>query len=373
MAVTGFKLPDLGEGLVEAEIVEWHVGPGDHVVADQPLLAVETDKAVVEIPSPFGGTVVRLAAEPGETVAVGALLVELETEQREDVGHIVGELEKSEPEQAAGDAAVPEPAIPTVDKIVRAMPAARALARSRGLDLAAVTGTGPDGIITRFDVESFSGAETAPGWEPFSAARKAMAQNMAAAGAQVVPATLQDWADISAWYCPDADVLLRLVRAIVSAARAEPALNAWFDAGHMARKRHDAVDLGIAVDTERGLYVPVLRDAGAWPAEDMRTELDRLITAVRAKKLTRADQNAPTITLSDFGPLGGTFAALVIRPPQVAILGAGRISERVVWGGNGAEPRPHLPLSLSFDHRAATGGEAARFMRAAIDDLQGPD
>jgi 2-oxoisovalerate dehydrogenase E2 component (dihydrolipoyl transacylase) len=373
MAVIQFNLPDLGEGLTEAEIVEWHVSPGDRVVGGQPLVSVETDKAVVEIPSPWSGTVKVLNAKTGEQIGVGAPLVDLETEQRADQGQIVGNLGGSEPEapEKASREAKERPARQATGH-VRAVPAARALAREKGIDLETVAGTGPEGVITRADVEAVVGAESRAGWEPFSASRKAMARNMAQAGAEVVPATIQDWADVSSWIGPEADVLVRLVRAMATAATAEPALNAWFDKSAMTRRLHETVNLGIAVDTETGLYVPVLPDAGSRGPEQVRTELHRLIAAARAQRLGRQDQLGATVSLSDFGPLGGTFASLVIRPPQVAILGAGRVSEKVVWGGNGPEPRQYLPLSLTFDHRAVTGGEAARFLNAVMHDLEQP-
>ncbi|WP_346907950.1 dihydrolipoamide acetyltransferase family protein [uncultured Roseibium sp.] len=373
MAVIPFNLPDLGEGLTEAEIVEWHVSPGDRVVSGQPLVSVETDKAVVEIPSPWSGTVKALNAETGEQIAVGAPLVDLETDQRVDQGQIVGDLEGSKPEvpKTAQSLSVDRSSKPTTGP-VRAAPAARALAREKGIDLETVTGSGPDGTITRADVVSLAGTETRAGWEPFSAARKAMARNMAEAGAQVVPATVQDWADVSSWISPEADVLVRLVRAMAKAAEAEPALNAWFDPKAITRRIHETVNLGVAVDTDTGLYVPVLQDVGSQEANQIRTELDRLIAVARAQRLGRQDQLGATVSLSDFGPLGGAFAALVIRPPQVAILGAGRVSEKVVWGENGPEPRQYLPLSLTFDHRAVTGGEAARFLNAVLHDLEHP-
>ena len=375
MAVIPFNLPDLGEGLTEAEIVEWHVSPGDRVVSGQPLVSVETDKAVVEIPSPWSGTVKVLNAKTGEQIGVGAPLVDLETEQRADQGQIVGDLGGSEreletPDKAEGTAGK-GPSKPAAGHI-KAAPAARALAREKGIDLEKVAGSGPDGAITRADIEALAGAVTRAGWKPFSASRKAMARNMAEAGAHVVPATVQDWADVSSWIGGQADVLVRLIRAMAAAVSAEPALNAWFDQDTMARMLHEKINLGIAVDTETGLYVPVLQDVGALDAKQTRTELDRLVAAARAQKLGRQDQLGATVSLSDFGPLGGTFASLVIRPPQVAILGAGRVSEKVAWGENGPEPRRYLPLSLTFDHRAVTGGEAARFLNAVMHDLEQP-
>ncbi|MGD9865680.1 MAG: dihydrolipoamide acetyltransferase family protein [Pseudodonghicola sp.] len=375
MALKEFRLPDLGEGLEEAEIVEWHVAPGDHVVADQPLVSVETGKAVVEIPAPWSGTVAELKAAPAETVAVGALLVVFDLGARKDHGAVVGQLESEDaPPPGKGKrepARAPAPAPGPPEGAQRVMPAARALARERGVDLSGLKGTGPGGVITRADVAEHATGAAGPDWIALKGPRLAMARNMAAAGAQVVPATVHDWADITAWAAPDADIMQRLIRAVVAAARAEPALNAWLDARAQARRLHDRVDLGIAVDSTAGLYVPVLRDAGSRDGPDTRAELDRIIARARAHQLTAEDQAGATISLSNFGPLGGTHGQLVVSPPQVAILGAGRVTPQAVWGPDDAPHRSAaLPLSLTFDHRAVTGGEAARFLNAAIEDLQ---
>lgn len=367
MALRTFALPDLGEGLEEAEIIEWHVGPGDRVVADQPLVSVETGKAVVEILAPWGGTVTALHAQKGNTVSVGTPLASFDLAMRADAGAIVGKLETVPPSQPIPPAS-PEPANPTRGAHSRAMPAARALAQRAGINLSQLDGTGAGGVIQRADVAAFLAAEA--GWTPLSAPRRAMARAMAAAHAEVVPATLQNWADVTGWFAPEADVLVRLVRAVVVAAGAEPALNAWFDGTRMVRQFHDHVDLGVAVDTPAGLYVPVLADAGGREAPQIRAELDRLIAAVRRRGLKREQQTPPTLSLSNFGALGGAYGVLVVTPPQVAILGAGRVETRAIWGEEGAAPRFALPLSLTFDHRAVTGGEAARFMAAVRTDLQ---
>lgn len=390
MGLKTFELPDLGEGLEEAELVEWHVGPGDRVVADQPLASLETDKAVVDVPAPWSGTVSRLLAEPGETVAVGAPLVEFETGAREDAGAVVGRLERGDVAEPPGEAPSPAtragaggaarpaareaPASRSGAATPRAMPAARALARREGIALADVEPTGPDGTITRADVARALKGAAAPreGWERLGGARRAMARRMARA-AGIVPATLHDEADVTPWMGAEADVLVRLIRAAAAGAAAEPGLNAWFDADGPTRRLHERVDLGIAVDTPEGLYVPVLRGADALGPEALRKGADRLIAAVRGRGLAREDTEGATLTLSSWGSLGGRHGVLVVMPPQVAILGAGRAFARVGWGEDGPERRMALPLSLSFDHRAVTGGEAARFLAAARADLERPD
>lgn len=357
-----FALPDLGEGLQEAEIVEWHVAEGEHVVADQPLVSVETEKAVVEIPSPHAGRIARLLAKRGDRLKVGAPLVAFEEGTHPDAGTVVGTL-ASPPERAA-PSAPSRPSSPSTR--VKATPAVRALAAERQVDLTRLSGTGPDGAITRDDVLAAAGATTPSVGEALRGVRLSMARNMTLAHQAVVPATVFDDADVGVWFSREADVMLRLIRAIVKAAAAEPALNAWFDGARMTRAMKPRVDLGIAVDTAAGLIVPVLRDAGGQDAAALRPALDALIAATEARTIAPAALKDATITLSNFGALGGRYACLVVVPPQVAIIGAGRIAAR-------AGSRPSLPLSLTFDHRVVTGGEAARFLKALLDDLERPN
>lgn len=368
-----FRLPDIGEGLKEAEIVAWHVSEGDHVVADQPLVSVETDKAVVEIPSPQAGHVAKLHGAPGDIVAVGSPLVEFAEGAAEDAGAVVGRLVRA-PAPKKPPPAAPAPAGPPAGK---ATPAVRDLARRLGVDLAGIAGSGPEGTITRADVEARAdaGAEAPAegGWVPVRGVRRAMAANMARAGAEIVPATVADAVDVEAWTGPGVDVTMRLVRAVAAACRAAPALNAWFDGRRMARILHDRIDLGIATDTPDGLFVPVLRDIGGRDAADLRRGLDRLHADVAARSIPRAEMTGQTLTLSNFGTLAGRDAHLVILPPQVAILGAGAIRAEVIAVDGAPAVRRVLPLSLTFDHRAVTGREAADFLAAALADLARPD
>ena len=364
------QLPDLGEGLQEAEIVSWHVSEGDHVVTDQPLVAVETDKAVVEIPSPQAGHIRRLCGAAGDRIAVGDVLVEFEaTGMHADRGAVVGDLAEAPPTEPAGTDAAGAASVPGAS--VRAVPAVRALARRLGVDVAQVQGTGPRGAVTRTDVERAAQALADAGPpEPLQGVRRAMAERMARAHAEVVPATLTDEADVDAW--PEGTpVLLRLVRAIVAGCRAATALNAWFDGERLTRRVLPRIDLGVAVDVEgSGLFVPVMRDVGGRTPEDLAEGIARLKAAVRARSIPPEALRGQTITLSNFGSVGGRHAVLVVVPPQVAILGAGRVALRVVAAGS--EPRVHrvLPLSLTIDHRAVTGAEGARFLRAAVADLE---
>lgn len=362
--MTRFTLPDLGEGLPDAEIVGWHVAEGDHVVADQPLVSVETAKAVVEIPSPQAGRIAHLLAKLGDRVEVGAPLVEFEEGAHADTGAVVGDL-TPHPHHIAAPV-VPMPSAKGAAS--KATPAIRALAKDRGVDLATLVGSGPEGTITRDDVERAAAADV-PGREALRGVRLSMARNMAMAHQSVVPATLFDAATIEAWWNPTADVTIRLIRALAMACAAEPALNGWFDTPSLTRELKATIDLGIAVDTEAGLIVPVLRDVGRHDAASLRRSLDTLKAAVRMRTVAPSDLRGATISLSNFGTVAGRHASLVILPPQIAIIGAGRIELQAVPGPQGAAFRHVLPLSLTFDHRIVSGGEAARFMKAMIEDL----
>ncbi len=379
--MTIFNLPDLGEGLQDAEIVAWHVAEGDHVVTDAPLLSVETEKAVVEVPSPRSGYIKRIIGKPHERVKVGAAIIEFADEPKADTGTVVGDLgAKPTPAAELQTPATPVKGVapaPTVAASTRVevSPAVRALARERGVDLATITGTGPNGIITRADVERAVATTAAiPGDGPVAlrGVRRSMAVNMARAHAQVVPASVWDDADIEAWWSEHCDVTSRLIRAIAAACAAEPILNSWFDAVAMTLQTHRFIDLGVAVDLEGGLIVPVLRDIAGKGPETLRQDLDRLKVAVRARSVPIADLRNPTITLSNFGTMAGRHAALVVVPPQVAIIGSGKASYQAAPQDSGVVFRHRLPLSLTFDHRAVTGGEAARFLEAMIGDLQKP-
>ena len=365
-----FRLPDLGEGLSEAELVAWHVAVGQHVVKEQPLVSVETDKAVVEIPSPQAGRIVKLYGAPGDHLPVGAPLIEFEEGVPMDAGAIVGEIGGAPVAAAAASQPLAHPASAAAGR-VKAVPAARALAKELGVDLTRLMPSGLAGQITREDVERAAEVRSvaAEGYEPLSGIRRAMARNMTRSGAEVVPATVTDEADVEGWP-KGTDVTARLVHALVAASRAEPSLNAWYNGKALARRVHQAVHVGIAVDTEDGLIVPVLRDAQARDLAGVRRELEELKQAAHARTGAPEALRGATITLSNFGTFGGRHAALVIVPPRVAILGAGRITPQVVAQAGRPAVRRCLPLSLTFDHRAVSGGEAARFLAAVIADLE---
>ncbi len=367
-----FKLPDLGEGLQEAEIVEWHIKPGDEVEEDQLILSVETAKAIVELPSPQTGKVRELFGAPGDQVHVGEPLLEYEGGADEDSGTVVGQV-RSGGSGVEVDQFIIGGASAADTGRVLATPLIKALARRLGVDLAQVKGSGRQGLITSDDVEKaariqkdFGGASTLRG------VRRVMARNMAQAHAQVVGVTIHEDADLHAWPQGE-DATMRLVRAIGVACSAEPQLNAWFDGNQLSLRLISRVDLGIAVDTPDGLFVPVLRDVTQRSTEDLRQGLDKLREAVSARKIPPQEMSGATITLSNFGTIAGRYSNPVVVPPTVAILGAGRIRKQLV-AGDDDQPVVHrlMPLSLSFDHRAVSGGEAARFLAAVIRDLEQP-
>lgn len=366
-----FKLPDLGEGLQEAEIVQWHVQVGDDIAADQPLVSVETAKAIVEIPSPQSGRIAKLFGQPGDIVHIGAPLAAFEGAGGEDAdsGTVVGQMPAGQHVVREAPAVVGAAAAGGGNGI-KAMPAVRALARKLDVDLSMVTPSGPDGVVTAADVERAAKtfADLGPA-EVLRGVRRAMAQNMARAQNEVAAATVIDDADIHAWP-PGTDVTIRLIRALVAGCRAEPGLNAWFDGNAGRRHVLEKIDLGIAVDLPDGLFVPVLRNVAHRDAADLRAGLERMRADIKARKIPPEELRGNTITLSNFGMIAGKYAAPIVVPPTVAILGAGRIHEQVVAAGGVPAVHRVLPLSLTFDHRVVTGGEAARFLAAVIGDLE---
>ena len=466
-----FFLPDLGEGLPDATIVEWTVKVGDTIKLDDALVSMETAKAIVEVPSPFSGKVLKLAGEAGDVITTGAMLAEFEVDpsmpqraEGQDTGHHHGGPAKGQPDKGVGSddpaaddrvvasdeggaiedegepAAKGEPrkdsgtvvgAMQSSDAVrseqassaggVKAMPAVRAMARKLKVDLSRVRASGPDGTVTMADVKqaaadgsapvgaaaaanrgasaiAASAAPTsapAPSRSPMSASgkpmrtqppgvaasgqpeqlkgvRRNMARVMADAHAQVVPTTLVDDADLHAWIGKQ-DITARLIRAIVAACKTVPALNAWFDGDKLSRTLHPHVDIGIAVDTDDGLFVPALRNADMLDANGVRGAIQRLRTQVEDRSIPASELSGYTISLSNFGMFAGRYATPVVVPPTVAIVGAGKLSHDVVAVIGGIEVHRRMPISLTFDHRAATGGEAARFLKALLDDLARPN
>jgi pyruvate dehydrogenase E2 component (dihydrolipoamide acetyltransferase) len=483
-----FYLPDLGEGLPDATIVEWLVKEGGSVKLDEPMVSMETAKAIVEVPSPYSGKLAKVHGGAGDVIATGAALAEFEVDPKqpqraeaESTGHhhappkagaaakgagseapdhkgVVasdegGEISENDNAGRADEGTVVG-AMQSSDRVhaeaatsiggVKAVPAVRALAKKLGVDLARVKPSGAGVVVTLKDVKDAASAGTARVGSPvppqevgarsatgegkvspvragvllsgagappriesgagsspdgrreeartaLSAAgkpmrttphsvaatgqpeqlkgvRRNMARVMAAAHAQVVPTTLSDDADIHAWL-PGNDITGRLVRSIVRACKAVPAMNAWFDGENLSRTLHPHVDIGIAVDTEDGLFVPALRNADVLDAAGVRAAVNRLRTQVEDRSIPPSELSGYTISLSNFGVFAGRYATPVVVPPCVAIIAAGKGRHQMTPVMGGFESHRVIPLSLTFDHRAATGGEAARFLKAMLDDL----
>jgi 2-oxoisovalerate dehydrogenase E2 component (dihydrolipoyl transacylase) len=454
-----FYLPDLGEGLPDATIVEWHVKEGDTIKLDAPLCSMETAKAVVDVPSPYTGKVTKLHGAAGDIIETGSALAEFEPDpnakqraEAESTGHHHG------PKKGAGSATADAHKVVASDEGgeidsngtadredegtvvgamvsgshvhveqaasiggVKAVPAVRALAKKLKVDLTRVKPSGADGVVTMQDVKNAAANGTAalgaaparavpasagrhlapelPQPEPvrtptslagkpvrtappsvqasgqpeqLKGVRRNMARVMAEAHANVVPTTLVDDADLHAWIGKQ-DITARLIRSIVVACKTVPALNAWFDGKNLTRTLHPHVDIGIAVDTEDGLFVPALRNADVLDGAGVRAAIKRLRTQVEDRSIPASELSGYTISLSNFGMFAGRYATPVVVPPTVAIVGAGKLSHDVVAVIGGIEVHRRMPISLTFDHRAATGGEAARFLKAMLDDLGLPN
>ena len=382
-----FRLPDLGEGLAEAEIVAWHVKVGDLVRVDQPMVSVETAKAVVEVPAPFSGVVTALRGGPGDIVPTGAPLIEF------DSGTVVGRMPATSEEEFVESVTVGGARAAGAAIRGRAVPAARALAKNLHLGLADLEGSGRGGLITLDDVlrhaqlspaaHGGAGASAAARaiaaaaprdgvLEPLRGVRRAMAQSMSHSRDEVAGSTVCDDADIHSWK-NRGDYMARLVRAVICAWRAEPALNAWYDPAAQARFLVAHVDLGVAVDTPGGLIVPVLRRIESQSAQELRTAIAQQKEAAHRRSIPPEDLRDFTLMLSNFGTLAGRYGIPRVVPPAVAVLGAGKVREDAVVVAGVVEAHRRMPLSLSFDHRCITGGEACRFLGAAIADLEKPE
>lgn len=351
-----FHLPDLGEGLAEATVVRWHVAEGDDVQAEQLLVSVETAKAIVDVPSPQSGHIMALLAAAGETVPTHAPLVEFAdtknaaaADSAADAGSVVGNL------------AVAESRVRDAGFLIgrhRHTEARLQQPRQRR-----ATRSPPPVSSTIILPALFEGGEAL---EP---TRLAMAENLSRSQRDVVPVTIFGEAEIR--FEDRRELTARLVLALAAAARVEPALNAWYDGQRQVRRLHETVDVGIAVDTTHGLYVPVLRHAETLAVGAVARQVSELRQAAEEYRLTAALQSGATLTLTNFGSLAGRFATPLVVPPQVAILGSGHAHDGVRLGrDNQLERTRLLPLSLTVDHRVVTGGEAARFLAAVIAALE---
>jgi 2-oxoisovalerate dehydrogenase E2 component (dihydrolipoyl transacylase) len=366
-----FNLPDLGEGLPDAEIHEWFVKEGDEVKADQPLAAMETAKAVVDVPCPQGGIIAKLFGKPGDVIKTGEPLVAFESTSAKpaDKGTVVGNLEESsevfEDNFTIGVQSISH-------RRPKATPAVKMLAKKLGVDLNTIKATGEHGVISQYDVQVQADKNSLPpaGFEPLRGVRRAMLNSMVQSHAEVVPVSIFDEADIHEWN-EGTDITTRLIKAIIDACKVEPALNAWFDTHHTARQCFEQVHLGIAMDNEDGLFVPVIHDAGKYSPIELRQTINEFKKTVGDRSITADKLKGATITLSNFGKFAGRFASPIIVPPMVCIIAVGRLYKAAIVNEEGIiEAHNTLPLSISFDHRAVTGGEATRFLGALMQSLQ---
>ena len=407
-----FLLPDIGEGLEEAEVVEWLVAVGDVVARDQPLVEVLTDKASSELPSPVAGTVLRLGAVEGERIQVGEVLIEID--DGSDGGQGSPRLADT-PDTTEADATEPPATLelataPTGGR-VKASPATRRLALEVGVDLAALQGSGPGGRISADDVRAAATMGGLSATEPLKPVRRSpispidpelgqmeagrhdlrgirgvVARNMARSWSEIPHIHTMDEVDASllvdfrnrirSMDRRGADAVTHLVVAAVAAARALrrfPMVN-----GHLEGDPADAivipesVNLGIAVATQRGLIVPVVRDADTLDLFAMAEAITEVADRARADDLSAADLLGATFTITNYGSLGGRFATPIIPPGQGAILGLGSVAERPVAVDGAVVARPTLPVVLGADHRLIDGDLAEAFRRTVVDDLIEP-
>ena len=424
MAEHVIKLPDVGEGVAEAELVEWNVKVGDVVREDATLGAVMTDKATVEIPSPVAGEVLWLGANVGDVIAVGSDLVRLKIAGEDRPAAATPRqkpgTQERRPEPAAPSRAAPAPPIPAPSpaapsspnppppRLLRgaprregekplAAPAVRLRAREAGIDLRQVAGTGPAARITHEDLDGFIARGRTLSGKPVSPARSAVeevkivglrrriAERMALANARIPHITYVEEVDVT--QLEDLRETLNkekrqdqerltllpfLMRAIVRAIADQPNLNALFDDEAGIVRLHAAVHIGIAAQTPMGLMVPVARHVEALDLWGCAAEVKRLSEAAKAGTATRDELMGSTITITSLGALGGLASTPIINPPEVAIVGVNKMMVRPVWNGTVFLPRKMMNLSSSFDHRVIDGWEAARFIQRIKALLEAP-
>jgi 2-oxoisovalerate dehydrogenase E2 component (dihydrolipoyl transacylase) len=403
VSVFSVKLPDVGEGIAEAELVSWLVGVGDHVKAEAPLAEVMTDKATVEISSPVSGVVTFLHGEPGQMLAVGTEFVGIELEGS-------GPTEASAPVPDAVTApiatAMPSPApnvtAPTVTDGHRptAAPAVRQRARELGIDLGAVPGTGPGGRIVHADLDRVLGGSQAggsatgrgsgveiddtPHVEAIRGLRRRIGERLTTSS-QIPTITYVDAVDATDLELLRAElnrresasgvrltVLPFLVRAMVIAVGEQPRLNARYDSVGQSLSVFDVVHVGIATQTPDGLMVPVVRHAESRGLWDLATEVGRVSGAAREGRATLQELTGSTITITSLGALGGLVTTPLINEPEVAIVGVNKMEMRPVWRNGSFEPRQMFNLSSSFDHRIVDGWDAATFIQRVKSLLEMP-
>jgi len=416
MGIHAIRLPDIGEGIAEAELTDWEVKPGDIVKEDDVLAVVMTDKAAVEVPSSVAGKVLELGGEIGELMAVGAVLIRIEVDGD---GNETGEdaataVETPETAQAPIPATKPEPSpstkpvnpssSPAPTPIARAKgtkplaaPSVRARAREEGIDLRQVPGSGPAGRICHADLDHWTasggiqqgqitrGANTGVEEIRVIGMRRKIAEKMQISKRQIPHITIVEEIEMEALESlraalnakhkgerPKLTLLPFLMRAIVEAVREQPGLNARFDDEANVIHRHGGVHVGIATQTPNGLNVPVIRHAEAGSLWDNAAELTRLAEAARDGTIKLDELQGGTITVTSLGPLGALATTPIINHPEVAIVGVNKMQIRPVWDGQKFQPRKMMNLSCSFDHRVIDGWDAAVFVQKLKTLLETP-
>jgi pyruvate dehydrogenase E2 component (dihydrolipoamide acetyltransferase) len=385
-----FKLPDLGEGITEGEVVKWRVKEGDAVEEHQIIVEVETDKAIVEVPSPRRGRVLNVSIPEGGAIKVGETLLKIEVEAKDAKDRAAGPRERPESVSVVGS-------VPESDEVV-ASPKARSAARRLGVALSAIKGTGPGGVITEGDVLSAKGADAeaagASATEdrfgpvekvPIKGVRKAIAKNLLASQRSAAFVTGTDDADVTElWGLRERErkaakergihltFMPFFIKAVQHALASHPMLNASVDETGSEITVKKYYNMGVAVDTPDGLMVSVVKAVDRKTILDLAVELQDLSRKARERRISLEELKGSTFTISNFGSYGGVYATPIINYPDVAILGTGRIAERP-WVKDGAiAVRKILPLSLTFDHRVVDGSTAARFLARVVGYLEDP-
>lgn len=396
MGTYKFRLPDIGEGVAEAELTAWHVKPGDRIEEDDPLCDVMTDKATVDMTSPVGGTVTAIHGKVGEMKAVGSVLVELkvEGEDSDDAPPVETEAPAPEPAPepapappAASKRPAPAPTETPAPAFALAAPATRRKAAKLGIDLLKVSGSGRHGRVTPEDIEDY--LDRPSGGDPRYAARdgvdeseviglrRKIAERMEETWRRVPHITYVEEFDVTALEetraamnaarregQPKLTVLPFLVRAMVKVLPDFPHLNAHYDDAAGVLRQHRPVHVGVATATPSGLMVPVVRHAEALTVWQCADAIARLSEAARSGKASREDLSGSTITITSLGPIGGIATTPIINRPETAIVGPNKILERLERRGAEIVTRKVMPVSASFDHRIVDGYEAAQFMQA---------
>jgi pyruvate/2-oxoglutarate dehydrogenase complex dihydrolipoamide acyltransferase (E2) component len=370
-----FKLPDLGEGLTEGEIARWLVAEGQEIGEDDPLVEIQTDKTTVEIPSPAAGKVARILVAEGETVAVGTVLVVIGEDGAAPSPDEQPRADEAPQKEAAAASDVSPGLAPghAAPARVRATPLVRRLAQELGVDLETLDGSGSQGRVTEEDVRSAAGSPgLAPGHapegrrEPLRGVRKLIAEHMKRAHAEVPPVTWVEECDFGA---VDLKRIVPLtLKAVAEALQEVPELNARLEGDEIVYL--ERYDLGVAVQTDNGLVVPVVRDCDTRSADELADEVARLAEAARTNKLKPEELRGSTFTVTSAGKLGGLLTTPIVNYPEVGILSIGRVGERPVVRGGQVVARPTGTIAVTFDHRVVDGARAAEFGLAVIRRLE---